>query len=222
MLGSSSVNSDFRRSGSTTPNGDAMLLICREFAGYSVGRRGKATSGHSDRMIRRGVDWFDGRERYRWTSPARHRRQTIRRVVLQRRKNQAFGPDGGLRSTIVVCDPAPPVPTDGSRIFVRLVALSTPIPISTIMPTAIHVPGTFSKYAASASPAVRMMNPMRYDAKEDMVSIQSRALRMSPTASKGRAAFAGHLDRAPRSEPARRTGGGSAPRPLCTRTAVPR
>src|ERR1051326_3055010 len=59
------------------------------------------------------------------------------------RNNQPVGPLGGRRSTTVVSDA--PVPAAGSRIFVRLVALSTPIPNSTMTPTPIHVLGMLSK-----------------------------------------------------------------------------
>ena len=63
------------------------------------------------------------------------------------------------------------VPPDaGSRTFVRLVALSTPMPISTTTPTPIHIAGTFNKYAPIASPVIRMMKPMRYVANDDIVS----------------------------------------------------
>ena len=37
-------------------------------------------------------------------------------------------------------------------------------------PTPIHVLGTLSKYAANASPAIRIRKPIRYDEKEDMAS----------------------------------------------------
>ena len=35
-------------------------------------------------------------------------------------------------------------------------------------PTPIHVLGMLSKYAANASPTMRIKNPMMYDANEDM------------------------------------------------------
>src|SRR3954469_6473264 len=56
----------------------------------------------------------------------------------------------------------------GSRGFSCLVAIHTPMPISTMTPTRIHCVGTLSKYAAMASPTMRMMKPMRYVAKDDM------------------------------------------------------
>jgi hypothetical protein len=37
-----------------------------------------------------------------------------------------------------------------------------------ITPTAIQAVGTFNKYAPNASPTIRMRNPMRYVANEDM------------------------------------------------------
>jgi hypothetical protein len=46
--------------------------------------------------------------------------------------------------------------------------MRTPIPRRTMIPTAIQLVGTFSRYAAKASPTVRMMKPMRYVAKEDI------------------------------------------------------
>lgn len=46
--------------------------------------------------------------------------------------------------------------------------MRTPIPMSTMTPTAIQVVGTFRRYAAIANPTIRMRNPMRYVAKEDM------------------------------------------------------
>ena len=46
--------------------------------------------------------------------------------------------------------------------------MSTPIPMRTMTPTAIQVVGTFRRYAAIANPTIRMRNPMRYVAKEDM------------------------------------------------------
>jgi hypothetical protein len=36
-----------------------------------------------------------------------------------------------------------------------------PMPIITITPTAIHIVGTLSRYAAIASPRIRMMKPIR-------------------------------------------------------------
>ena len=62
------------------------------------------------------------------------------------------------------------VPDVGSRIFVRLVALSTPAPTRTMMPTTIHVAGILSKYAAPASPTMRIKYPMRYVANDDIIS----------------------------------------------------
>jgi hypothetical protein len=61
----------------------------------------------------------------------------------------------------------------------RVVAINTPIPIITMAPTTIHMVGTLSRYAAIASPTIRMMKPMRYVAKEDMpgrTAIMVRAL----------------------------------------------
>ena len=45
-----------------------------------------------------------------------------------------------------------------------------------MIPTMIHVCGTFNKWAANANPTMRMMNPMRYVAKDDIAS----ALLVSP------------------------------------------
>jgi hypothetical protein len=42
------------------------------------------------------------------------------------------------------------------------------MPIRTITPTAIQAVGTLRRYAPKARPAIRMRNPMRYVAKEDM------------------------------------------------------
>jgi hypothetical protein len=44
------------------------------------------------------------------------------------------------------------------------------MPRSTIIPTTIQVWGTLSKYAPNASPTIRMMNPIRYVAKEDIIN----------------------------------------------------
>ena len=49
---------------------------------------------------------------------------------------QAVGPLGGRVDVVV---------SAGSRIFVRLVALSTPMPMRTIAPTPIHIAGTLSR-----------------------------------------------------------------------------
>ncbi len=68
------------------------------------------------------------------------------------RRNYAFGELGGR---VVAVGAA------GSRIFVRLVALSTPIPIRITTPTPIHIVGTLSKYAAKPSPPIRIKNPTR-------------------------------------------------------------
>jgi len=57
---------------------------------------------------------------------------------------------------------------DGSRIFVRLVALKTPTPISTITPTPIHIEGMFNNTAAAASPTIKIKKPMRYVPKADI------------------------------------------------------
>jgi hypothetical protein len=38
----------------------------------------------------------------------------------------------------------------------------------TTTPTPIHVAGTFSRYAAKASPTIRMMKPIRYVANVDI------------------------------------------------------
>jgi hypothetical protein len=46
--------------------------------------------------------------------------------------------------------------------------MSTPIPMSTITPTAIQAVGTLRRYAAIANPTIRMRKPMRYVANEDM------------------------------------------------------
>jgi hypothetical protein len=35
--------------------------------------------------------------------------------------------------------------------------------------TTIHIWGTLRRYAAIATPTIKMMNPMRYVAKEDML-----------------------------------------------------
>src|SRR5215467_703558 len=60
-------------------------------------------------------------------------------------------------------------PACGSRIFVRLVALRMPAPTRITMPTTIHVVGTLSRYAAPASPPIRIRYPMRYVANDDMI-----------------------------------------------------
>src|SRR6185369_13965350 len=76
---------------------------------------------------------------------------------------------GGPRFTTVVS-------LDGSRIFVRLVALRTPIPTSTITPTPIHIDGTLRRYAAIPSPRIRIRKPTRYVVNDDMMT-QGPALR---------------------------------------------
>jgi hypothetical protein len=58
----------------------------------------------------------------------------------------------------------------GSFIFVRLVAVMTPMPSATITPTAIQRVGTSSMYAAMASPRTRMTKPTTYVAKLDMMA----------------------------------------------------
>src|SRR3954470_16391964 len=74
----------------------------------------------------------------------------------------------GLRSDVDQpaggCGPAPG--GGGSRGRVRLVAIKTPIPMRTMMPTAIQEVGTFRRYAPNASPTIRMRKPMRYVANE--------------------------------------------------------
>src|SRR5688500_13644108 len=49
----------------------------------------------------------------------------------------------------------------GSLVFVRLVPVRMPIPISTITPTPIHVGDTPTRYAATARPRMSTMKPTR-------------------------------------------------------------
>ena len=58
--------------------------------------------------------------------------------------------------------------------MVRLVAVRTPIPMRMMTPTAIQVVGTFRRYAPNAKPTIRIRNPMRYVAKEDMWGARAR------------------------------------------------
>ena len=44
-----------------------------------------------------------------------------------------------------------------------------------MIPTAIQTVGTFRRYAANASPTIRMMNPTRYVAKAVMLDWGARA-----------------------------------------------
>lgn len=46
------------------------------------------------------------------------------------------------------------------------------MPNSTTTPTPIHVLGMFSRYAANASPTIRIKNPIMYDANEDIAQAQ--------------------------------------------------
>ena len=56
--------------------------------------------------------------------------------------------------------------------MVRLVAISTPMPVSTTTPTPIHMGGMLIRYAANASPTIRIRKPSRYVEKEDIQGIR--------------------------------------------------